>query len=60
MELQDVCSTGINLFRLLIGYLRPILPATARASEAFLQVAPLTWDALATPLTGHAVAKFRH
>ncbi|MCP4994670.1 MAG: methionine--tRNA ligase [Gammaproteobacteria bacterium] len=58
-ELHDVCSMGINLFRLLIGYLRPILPATAEKSEAFLQVEPLTWDSLATPLTDHEVAKFK-
>ncbi len=58
-ELQAVCSMGINLFRLLIGYLRPILPATAEKSEAFLQITPLTWAELATPLTSHAIAKFK-
>lgn len=58
-ELQAVCSTGINLFRLLIGYLRPILPTTAEKSEAFLQVQPLNWDELATPLTNHTIAKFK-
>jgi len=58
-ELHEVCSMGINLFRLLIGYLRPILPATAEKSEAFLQVDPLTWEDLATPLTGHGIAKFK-
>jgi methionyl-tRNA synthetase len=58
-ELHDVCSMGINLFRLLIGYLRPILPQTTEKAEAFLQVEPLTWQALATPLTDHAIAKFK-
>ncbi len=58
-ELHEVCSMGINLFRLLIGYLRPILPATAEKSERFLQVPPLTWEALATPLTDHLIAKFK-
>ncbi len=58
-ELQAICSDGLNLFRLLIGYLRPILPGTAEAAEAFLQVEPLTWDQLATPLTGHAIGKFK-
>ncbi len=58
-ELHDVCSMGINLFRVLIGYLRPILPTTAEASEQFLQIEPLTWDALASPLTGHEIAKFK-
>jgi methionyl-tRNA synthetase len=58
-ELQAICSMGLNLFRLLIGYLRPILPATAEKSEAFLQAQPLTWEALSQPLLDHEVAKFK-
>ncbi len=58
-ELQAICSMGLNLFRVLIGYLRPILPGTAQASEAFLQIEPLTWSELATPLKGHEIAKFK-
>lgn len=58
-ELQQVCSMGLNLFRLLIGYLRPILPGTAQRSEAFLRVDPLTWDALANPLLGHQIEAFK-
>jgi len=58
-ELHDVCSMGINLFRVLIGYLRPILPGVAQQSEAFLQIDPLTWAELPTPLLDHQVAKFK-
>ncbi len=58
-ELQDICSMGLNLFRVLIGYLRPILPGTAEAAEAFLQIPPLTWDALPEPLVDHEIAKFK-
>ena len=58
-ELHDVCSMGINLFRILIGYLQPILPATAEKSAAFLQIEPMGWDDLQQPLTGHAIAKFK-
>jgi methionyl-tRNA synthetase len=50
---------GLNLFRVLIGYLRPILPGTAAESESFLQIAPLTWEALATPLLDHVIAPFK-
>jgi len=57
-ELQDVCSMGLNLFRLLIGYLRPILPGTAEKAEAFLQIAPLEWETLALPLLGHTIGTF--
>ncbi|WP_428603467.1 methionine--tRNA ligase [Sedimenticola sp.] len=58
-ELQQVCSMGLNLFRLLIGYLRPILPATAERSENFLQVAPLSWASLREPLLGHNIDAFK-
>jgi methionyl-tRNA synthetase len=58
-DLQDICSLGINLFRVIIGYLRPILPGTAEAAEGFLRVPPLTWDVLAEPLTNHEIAKFK-
>ncbi|MEJ2591116.1 MAG: methionine--tRNA ligase, partial [Candidatus Thiodiazotropha sp.] len=58
-ELQAICSDGLNLFRLLIGYLRPILPATAEAAEAFLRVEPLAWAQLAEPLSGHTIGPFK-
>jgi methionyl-tRNA synthetase len=57
-ELQEVCSLGLNLFRLLIGYLRPILPGTAEKAEAFLRVAPLDWEALTQPLLDHTIGAF--
>jgi methionyl-tRNA synthetase len=58
-KLQAICTMGLNLFRVLIGYLRPILPATAQAAEAFLRIEALTWYALATPLIGHTIGKFK-
>jgi len=58
-KLQAICTQGLNLFRLLIGWLRPILPGTAEAAEQFLQVPALTWDALAEPLLDHQIAKFK-
>jgi len=58
-ELHQVCTLGLNLYRVLIGYLRPVLPRTAEASEAFLRIPPLTWADLAKPLLGHAIAPFK-
>jgi len=58
-ELQDICSVGLNLFRLLIGYLAPILPGTAQAAEEFLRIPPLTWDALSEPLADHEIGAFK-
>ncbi len=56
---HDVCSMGINLFRILIGYLKPVLPRTAEQAEAFLNIAPIQWADLSTPLLNHSINKFK-
>jgi len=56
---QNVCSVGLNLFRVLLTYLQPVLPAMATAAESFLNIEPLSWDAIATPLTGHTINSFQ-
>lgn len=59
-ELQGICTQGLNLFRVLVGYLKPVLPLTAEKVEAFLNIEPLTWETLRTPVTGHTVKPFKH
>ena len=54
-----VCADGINLFRLLALYLKPVLPQFATQSEAFLNVPPLTWADHQHLLTDHAVKPFK-
>ena len=58
-QVQDVCSMGLNLFRVLITYLKPVLPKLAEASEAFLNIDPLRWKDVRTPLTKHTINKFK-
>ena len=57
-ELQAVCSMGIQLFRVLMGYLKPVLPKLVERAEAFLQ-SKLTWANLAQPLLNHPIAPFK-
>ena len=57
-EIQNVCSVGVNLFRVLATYLKPVLPAMAEKSEAFLQHS-LDWTALQAPLVDHELAPFQ-
>ena len=57
-EVQAVCSVGINLFRVLITYLKPVLPAMAERSETFLRI-DLDWHRLAQPLLGHELSDFK-
>lgn len=58
-EVQGVCSLGINVFRTLVVYLKPILPALAAKAEAFLKVEPLAWEDAGTPLVGHGINRFK-
>ena len=60
-EVHQVCSFGLNMFRLLIGYLKPVMPQLAEKSDAFLN-STVTWDDLASgqPLpAGHKINKFK-
>ncbi|WP_044470640.1 methionine--tRNA ligase [Mannheimia massilioguelmaensis] len=57
-ELHEVCSMGIQMFRVLMGYLKPVLPKLAERSEAFLK-SELTWDSLSAPLLAHNIAPFK-
>ncbi|WP_036818776.1 methionine--tRNA ligase, partial [Photobacterium sanctipauli] len=57
-ELQEICSVGINLFRVLMTYLKPVMPQLAERTEGFLNET-LTWEGVAQPLTGHEVTKFK-
>ena len=57
-EVHQVCSVGINLFRVLMTYLKPVLPAMADKAEAFLNTS-LDWTALEGPLSAHGLSKFK-
>jgi len=58
LDVQNICSMGINLFRLLMIYLKPVLPVMVKDAETFLNIAPLTWSDLDTPLLDHKINKF--
>jgi len=57
-RIQAVCTTGINLFRILIIYLKPVLPVLAARAEKFLQVNPLRWQDANEVVTGQAINRF--
>jgi methionyl-tRNA synthetase len=57
-ELQAICSTGINAFRLLVCYLKPVLPGIAAQVEEFLAIEPLLWKDSKVILSSHRINKF--
>jgi methionyl-tRNA synthetase len=57
-QVQGVCSMGINLFRVLMIYLKPVLPAMAEKAEQFLNTS-LDWGELPAPLLDHVLQPFQ-
>ncbi|MDD9821488.1 MAG: methionine--tRNA ligase [Gammaproteobacteria bacterium] len=57
-EVQAICTQGLNLFRVLAIYLKPVLPATVARAEAFLNLPPQQWRAAGEALTGGAIADY--
>ena len=57
-SVQDICTDGLNLFRILIGYLKPILPELSSKVEDILQCATIRWDNINTLLLSNEIKKF--
>jgi methionyl-tRNA synthetase len=57
-EVHDICSLGINMFRTLMIYLKPVLPVLADSTAAFLND-ELIWDGHKKLLTNHKINKFK-
>ncbi|OUR70912.1 methionine--tRNA ligase [Methylophaga sp. 41_12_T18] len=58
-QVHDICTMGINLFRVLIAYLKPVLPQTAIQAEQFLNIDAMQWSDITTPLLSHDINKFK-
>jgi methionyl-tRNA synthetase len=58
-EVQAICAQGVNLFRQLVIFLKPVLPVLAADAEAFLNVAPLTWNDHLSRLENHQLNAFK-
>ncbi len=53
-----VCTLGLNLFRALIVYLKPVVPALAERAETLLAGGELRWSDAGSPLRGTKIARF--
>ena len=58
-EVQAVCTTGIELFRQVMIYLKPVVPALAARAESFLGIDSLVWDDVHEPLLDHEIQPFK-
>jgi methionyl-tRNA synthetase len=58
LELQQVCSVGLNLFHILVAYLKPVIPTLAANAEQFLNLPTQAWPSEAKPLIAHKINAF--
>ena len=58
-EVRAIATQGVNLFRVLVSYLAPVLPQMAQAAAAFLGTPFSDWSAVSTPLLGSVLAPYQ-
>ncbi|AOE50127.1 methionine--tRNA ligase [Kangiella sediminilitoris] len=56
---HQVCSLGINMFKVLTTYLAPVLPQLAGKVQDFLKLDNLDWSASQEVLTDYEINKFK-
>ncbi len=59
-SVAGIATQGLNLFRTLLVYLRPVIPGVAERAEAFLSIEPLVWSDAQIPLLGHGIERFEN
>ncbi|PID34041.1 MAG: methionine--tRNA ligase subunit beta, partial [Thiotrichales bacterium] len=58
-EVQGICTQGINMFRTIVTYLKPVVPQLAADAEAFLNAGRLQWESVQSPLLGSEITRFK-
>jgi methionyl-tRNA synthetase len=58
-EVQAVCTQGLNLFRVLMVFLKPVLPEIAGRAETFLGAPVTRWRDIDQPLLGTPIAEYQ-
>ncbi|CEN32256.1 Methionine--tRNA ligase [Candidatus Westeberhardia cardiocondylae] len=57
-NLQNICSMGIYLFKILMTYLKPILPSLVKKTEIFLNTS-LSWKDIKKPFVLNKIQPFK-
>lgn len=58
-EVQSICTMALNLYKILMTYLKPIVPELTYKSEQFLNQGELTWDNIDKPLLNVSIETFK-
>ena len=58
-EVQAICTQGLNLFRVLMTCLKPVMPAMAERAEEFLGRPVQLWSDIAEPVLGTKIKEYQ-
>lgn len=58
-RVQEVCTMGLNFFKVIMTYLKPVLPKTSAASEQFLNIPSMNWENRKDALLNHSIQVFK-
>ena len=56
---QKICTDGLNLFKILIGYLKPVLPKIAKNVETMLICDSIDWENIGSLQLSKKIEKFK-
>jgi methionyl-tRNA synthetase len=57
---RQICAAGLNALKLIICYLKPVIPKITEGVERFLNIPPLSWQDLDSDLANHTINKYEH
>ncbi|MEX0584702.1 MAG: methionine--tRNA ligase subunit beta, partial [Natronospirillum sp.] len=58
-DVLAICTQSLNLFRVLMTYLQPVLPSMGEKAAEFLAIEDFAWSGIQQPLLGHTINKFK-
>lgn len=58
-DVHGICTQGLNMYRILVNYLKPVMPELAAKTEDFLQTDESFWDSCNEPLLAHEIKRFK-
>jgi len=58
-DVQAVCTQGLNMFRTLMVYLTPVIPAVAEQVQELFNEGPWDWHAASEPLLDQTISKYK-
>ncbi len=58
-QVQAICTMGLNLFYVLMIYLKPVVPSIVNAAEAFLNIDSRSWSGINKTLIDHQIKNYK-